>query len=104
MEIKVNGRWIPKSRYVYEQATGKQVEKGKVCVFLDGDIYNFDLDNMIFVDRRLLGVVNRHLGGTSKNAPDLTKCKYDIARLKCLISEKEKMLGKKRGGENGQGR
>jgi hypothetical protein len=104
VEIKVNGRWIPKSRYVYEQATGKKVEKGKVCVFLDGDIYNFDLDNMIFVDRRLLGVVNRHLGGTSKNAPDLTKCKYDIARLKCLISEKEKMLGKKRGGENGQGR
>ena len=58
----------------------------------------------MIVDRGLLGFVNSHLGGTSKNAPDLTKCKYDIARLKCLISEKEKMLGKKRGGENGQGR
>ena len=94
-EVLVNGRWIPKSRYIYEKATGEKVEKGKVCVFLDGNIENFSLDNMIFVSRSLLGFVNIYLNGTCKNNGELTKFKYDIAELKLLISEKQKKLNKK---------
>lgn len=94
-EVLVNGRWIPKSRYIYEKATGEKVEEGKICVFLDGNIENFSLDNMIFVSRSLLGFVNIYLNGTCKNNGELTKFKYDIAELKLLISEKQKKLNKK---------
>ena len=94
-EVLVNGRWIPKSRYVYEKATGEKVEEGKICVFLDGNIENFSLDNMIFVNRRLLGFVNNYLKGTCKNNGELTKFKYDIAELKLLITEKQRKLNEK---------
>ena len=94
-EVLVNGRWIPKSRYIYEKATGEKIEEGKICVFLDGNIENFSLDNMIFVSRSLLGFVNIYLNGTCKNNGELTKFKYDIAELKLLISEKQKKLNKK---------
>ena len=94
-EVLVNGRWIPKSKYVYEKSTGEKVEEGKVCVFLDGNIENFSLDNMIFVSRRLLGFVNNYLNGTCKNNGELTKFKYDIAELKLLITEKQRKLNEK---------
>ena len=94
-EVLVNGRWIPKSRYVYEKATGKKVEKGKVCVFLDGNIENFSLDNMVFVNRSILGFVNNYLNGTCQNNGELTKLKYDVAKLKLQICEKQRQLKEK---------
>ena len=91
-EIKINGKWIPKSKYVYEQATGKKVGKDEVVLFLDGDINNFNLENLLCVKRKTVAVVNSQLNGTCKNNGELTKCKYDIAELKLLISEKQQKL------------
>lgn len=40
--------WMPKGRYIYEQAHGK-IPKGHKVIFADGDHNNFDLDNLILV-------------------------------------------------------
>lgn len=94
-EIKINGKWIPKSRYVYELATGEKVAKDEVVVFLDGDINNFNLENLLCVKRGCMSIVNGFLNGTCKNNGELTKCKYNIAELKLLISEKQRKLKEK---------
>ena len=96
IEIKINGKWIAKSKYVYETSTGKKVQDDEVVVFLDGNINNFDLNNLLCVKKRLLAIVNKHLSGTCKNNAELTKCKYDIAKLKTLICQKEKELNERR--------
>lgn len=94
-EIKINGKWISKARYVYEQATGKKVGKDEVVVFLDGDINNFNLENLLCVKRKTMAVVNGQLNGTCKNNGELTKCKYNIAELKLRICEKQRKLKEK---------
>ena len=53
-EIKINRNWIPKSKYVYETLTGKKVLDDEVIIFLDGDINNFDLNNLLCVKSCLL--------------------------------------------------
>ena len=95
IEIKINGKWISKSRYVYETLTGKKVQDDEVVVFLDGNFNNFDLNNLLCVKKRLIAIVNSHFSGTCKNNGELTKCKYDIARLKTLVCQKEKELKEK---------
>lgn len=92
IEIKINGKWIAKSKYVYETLTGKKVQDDEVVVFLDGDIYNFDLNNLLCVKKKELGVVNRQLNGTCLNNGELTKFKYDVAKLKLQICEKQRQL------------
>lgn len=95
-EIKINGKWIPKSKYVYETLTGKKVLDDEVIIFLDGDINNFDLNNLLCVKRGLLAIVNGQFSGTCKNNAELTKYKYDIAKLKTLVCQKEKELNERR--------
>ena len=95
IEIKINGKWIPKSKYVYETSTGKKVQDDEVIVFLDGDFNNFDLDNLLCVKRKELGVVNGQLNGNCQNNGELTKFKYDVAKLKLQICEKQRQLKEK---------
>lgn len=95
IEIKINGKWIAKSKYVYETSTGKKVQDDEVVVFLDGSINNFDLNNLLCVKRKELGVVNRHLNGTCQNNGELSKFKYDVAKLKLQVCEKQRQLKEK---------
>lgn len=101
VEIKVGEKWIPKARYIYEQATGRKVQKDEVMIFLDGDIFNFELSNLVCAKKNVVAYVNRHLKGTCRSNAELTKCKYDIAGLKMLVAEREREL-KKGGGNNEQ--
>ena len=95
IEIKINGKWISKSKYVYETSTGKKVQDDEVVVFIDGNFNNFDLNNLLCVKRKELGFVNRHLNGTCQNNGELTKFKYDVAKLKLQICEKQRQLKEK---------
>ena len=95
IEIKINGKWIPKSRYIYESLTGKKVQSDEIVVFLDGNIYNFDLNNLLCVKKGLTAIVNGQYSGTCQNNAELTKCKYDMAKLKYLVCQKEKELKEK---------
>ncbi|WP_251854357.1 HNH endonuclease [Enterococcus italicus] len=51
-------KWIPKQRFLYEQAFGK-VQRNEVVIFLDGNNRNFDLENLKKVSRRQLAIINR---------------------------------------------
>ena len=46
--MKVNGKWVMKSRIVYEQNFGK-IPDGYNVAFLDGNKDNFDLDNLVLI-------------------------------------------------------
>lgn len=54
--IKVNEKWYAKQRYVYEQHYGK-LKKGDVLIFNDGDKTNCNIDNLIKVNKNILGRV-----------------------------------------------
>ena len=95
IEIKINGKWIAKSKYVYEKLTGKKVQDDEVVVFLDGNFNNFDLDNLMCVKKKELSYVNAFLNGTCQNNGELTKFKYDVAKLKLQICEKQRQLKEK---------
>ncbi|WP_288746320.1 HNH endonuclease [uncultured Enterococcus sp.] len=51
-------KWIPKQRFLYEQAHGA-INKSEVVIFLDGNNRNFDLENLKKVSRRQLAIINR---------------------------------------------
>ena len=48
--IKVNGKFIPKHRYIYEQHYGK-IPKGLIIVFKDKNTKNLDINNLEAIDR-----------------------------------------------------
>ena len=50
---------------------------------------------MVFVNRSILGFVNNYLNGTCQNNGELTKLKYDVAKLKLQICEKQRQLKEK---------
>lgn len=49
--------WMLKHVWLYEQAYG-ELPDGHVVYFADGDRRNFDIDNLVAVPRRLVGVMN----------------------------------------------
>ncbi len=49
--IKANGKWIFKSRYIYEEAFGA-VRNDEQVIFADGNHRNFSLENLLCVNRR----------------------------------------------------
>lgn len=50
--------WVLKHVQVWEQHHGREVDRGHVVMFADGDKLNFDVDNLVLVPRRLVGVIN----------------------------------------------
>jgi len=55
--IKVNGKFILKHRWIWEQHHGK-IPKGYNVVFKDRDKTNFDIDNLILMSYAEMGVMN----------------------------------------------
>ena len=49
-----NKHWIPKSHFIYKKHTGKEVPKGMVLYFVDGNYLNFDIKNLAFFCVQLL--------------------------------------------------
>ena len=50
--IKIaNKHWIPKSHFIYKKHTGKEVPKGMVLYFVDGNYLNFDIKNLALISR-----------------------------------------------------
>lgn len=47
-----SSNWIQKSRYIYEKHCG-EIPSGNVVIHLDGDLDNFDIDNLYCIDRKI---------------------------------------------------
>lgn len=76
--IKIEGKWIKKGRYIYEQAHGK-IPKGYKIIFKDGNRSNFDLDNLAMVSDSELMLINKK--SLYKRNKELTETGILIARL-----------------------
>lgn len=81
-----NKNWKLKQRYVWEKAHNDVVKKGEVVIFLDGDRNNFDIDNLLKVNRAELVRINQY--GVAGNK-ELTLTLLDVYRAKSCIKEIE---------------
>lgn len=79
--------WMPKGRYIYEQAHGK-IPKGHKVIFADGDRTNFDLDNLILVSDAEELIMNRNK--LFKNDTELTKAGVTIAKVLDKVNKRKK--------------
>lgn len=75
-----------KHRYIYEQNYGK-VPKDYICIFLDGNIRNFNPNNLGIITKRENFIINKEK--LRYNNADLTKCGVNIARLIIKIKERK---------------
>lgn len=87
VKIAEPNTWDLKQRVIYKKAFG-DIPTEKSVVFADGNKQNFDLDNLVLVDRKIkLMAKNKRLFYKDK---DLTKTGLLIAELICRSSEVRK--------------
>ena len=84
-----NRNWQRKQVAIWEEAYGK-VPKGHAVIFADGNKRNFDLDNLMLVSQKELGVMNRC--GLIFNHKDLTAVGKTIADVKLAIGRRKRKL------------
>ena len=90
IEIKVDiNKWISKHRYIWEQYYKKEVPKGKVVIFLDGNNRNFDIDNLKLISRGALLILNRQYKHILKDKELIRSC-VDLSELIYMISKRNK--------------
>lgn len=82
---KVN--WRPKQKVEWEKENGPLPE-GMLVTFRDGDVRNFDKDNLIAVSRTELNYMTKL--GTKRMEPEARETGELVCRLKAKIHEKEK--------------
>lgn len=84
---KLNKNWKQKHILIWEKAHGK-LPDGKVVIFLDGNNRNFDLDNLVAIDKSIHLIMNRnHLYVKDK---ELVKSGIATAELIKKISDIKK--------------
>ena len=72
--------WTMKHVLVYEQAHGK-LKDGCMCVFLDGNKENFDIDNIVSITKAESLYMNKR--GLFSTDPEITKSGIALARMMC---------------------
>ena len=77
--------WITMQEYVYVQSRG-EVPEGKYICFLDGNIENFDIENLYPIDRKVSAYMSRNRLWSAN--PELTKTAILLAELKIKLNSK----------------
>lgn len=77
-------KWELKQRFIYKQHHG-EVPKGYSIIFADGNIYNYDIDNLIAVSRAELLVINNNK--LIYEDKELTKVGVNIAKILSKVSK-----------------
>lgn len=85
-KTKKTGRWTLYQRHIYEQAHDVKLDKSDVVIFADGNIYNFDVDNLVRITREELLYLNNE--GLISSDQDITKVGVGIAKLMAKINER----------------
>lgn len=90
IEIKVGlNRWISKHRYIWEQYHKKEVPKGKVVIFLDGNNRNFEIENLKLISRGALLILNNRYKHITKDRELMNSC-VDLSELIISLKKKER--------------
>lgn len=84
---KGNNNWQFKHRYIYEQENGK-IPKDYIVSFADGNIRNFDKDNLILVSRVENLILNQY--DLRANNTKITKMALNIAKVICKVNDKKR--------------
>ena len=88
-DIQQKAHWMPKGRWVWEQANGP-IPEGHVVAYLDGDPSNLDLDNLECVIQGAVSIVNM------LNWPDGLEAEdADSRREKLLLAHARITAGKR---------
>lgn len=85
----LQNNWMPKSRYIYEQAHGK-IPEGHKVIFADGNNRNLDLDNLVLVSSAEELIMNRNK--LFKKNAELTKTGALIAKVINSKNKKKKEI------------
>ncbi|WP_294681972.1 HNH endonuclease signature motif containing protein [uncultured Gemella sp.] len=90
IEIKVGiNKWISKHRYIWEQYQKKEVPKGKVVIFLDGNNRNFEIENLKLISRGALLILNKRYKHITKDRELMNSC-VDLSELIISLKKKER--------------
>lgn len=79
-------KWKLKQRVIWEEHYGK-IPKAHTVIFADGDKYNFDLDNLVLVNRGQLLKLNQR--GYSNGDPELLKVGINLISIDKKIDDIE---------------
>lgn len=82
-------KWEHKHRVIWKKHHG-EIPEGHAILFGDGDIRNFDIDNLICVSRAQLAMLNKN--NMIQNNVELTKTALNIIDLQRKISERSEAL------------
>ena len=78
VKVEEHKKWQLKHRVVWGKYNGS-VPKGYAVIFLDGDIYNFDINNLAVVSRNELKIMNQK--GLKYDNAETTKAGIAIAKV-----------------------
>lgn len=90
LQVKVAepNKWQQKNVYMYEQYHNVKVPKGHKVIFLDQDITNFDVNNLVLISNNEMCRLNQNRR-ISKCA-DITKTNITLTKLEIAIRDKIK--------------
>lgn len=81
-------KWVLYHRHLYEEAHGEKLTKNDAIIFADGDQTNFDIDNLVKVNRaNLLYLNNKKL---IFDDPELTKAGVNVSKIAEKIRQRER--------------
>lgn len=84
--------WIPKSKFIYEQSRNVKLQKDDYVVFLDGDIRNFNPENLYLTKKGNIGILNGQFGGLKKGDPEGNLVRIKQAELFRLMMDKARKI------------
>lgn len=89
-EIKVEepNKWVLYHRYLWENRHKRKLKKNEVVIFADGDKTNFNIENLILINRNQLATLNRN--GLISPDPEITKAGINLAKVMEVVYAKEK--------------
>lgn len=79
IKIAEPNKWVLYHRHLYERAHGEKLKKNEAVIFADGNKLNFDIDNLVKVNRaNLLYLNNKKL---IFDDPELTKTGVNVSKV-----------------------
>lgn len=89
--VKIEGGiWEYKHRCIYKKYKG-EIPKGHLVIFADKNNRNFDIDNLILINRKQAVILNKYK--LIKDDAELTKVGVNVANLIIKIGERKNERG-----------
>lgn len=88
IKIADPNKWISYHQMLWEKAHGEKIKDGEVIIFADGDKSNFDIDNLVKINRENLIYLNKN--NLIFEDKELTKVGVTVSKLNEKINKRKK--------------